>query len=107
MEPQDYPIAHFNQTAELATALKSLPAQILEHQYSYEGFGSWWATVRHRGVCYRIVLDGRDGQVSIECSSSEAIRPWDKTLWERSVGVGSQLPVAEVVGAIRWAGTTD
>lgn len=104
MESQGYPVEHFKQMTELATALKDLPGQVLEHQYSYEAFGSWWTTVRHQGVSYRIVLDGRDGRASIEYSSAGAVGPWDRTLWERSLGVGGQLPVDEMVGAIRESG---
>jgi hypothetical protein len=39
MEPQDYPIAHFEGMSRLARAMKALPAQILEHQYHSEAFG--------------------------------------------------------------------
>ena len=41
MEAQEHPIRHFARITELAAALKSLPAQVLERSYSYEAFGSW------------------------------------------------------------------
>jgi hypothetical protein len=100
MGPQDYPTEHFKAMAELATALKDLPAQIREHQYSYEAFGSWWVTMRHQGTGYRLVFDGRNRRLALESSSSGDAQPWDKTMWECSLSAGLQLPVAEVVGAI-------
>ncbi len=69
MEPQDYPIAHFEGMSRLARAMKALPAQILEHEYHFEAFGSWCLTLRHHGSVSQIVYDGRDGLISIRRSS--------------------------------------
>jgi hypothetical protein len=47
-----------------------MPAQVLEHSYTYESFGSWWSIVRFKGIPYRIVLDGRDRELVVERSFS-------------------------------------
>ncbi len=86
---------------ELATALKNLPAQIQEHQYSYGAFGSWWVTLRYEGTWYRLVFDGRDSRVMIECSTVADARSWDKTIWERSSPDGRELPVIDMADAIQ------
>ena len=52
--------------AEIAARLKSTPALILEHSYSYEAFGSWWFTFRRSGKMFRVVCDGRDKYLSLE-----------------------------------------
>jgi len=57
---QDYTIGHFQMMTEIATRLAPLSAQILEHHYNYESFGSWWFTFRRAGREFRIMFDGRD-----------------------------------------------
>jgi hypothetical protein len=71
MEPQEYPIRHFERMVDLTERLKTLPAQLLEHGYSYESFGSWWSIIRIGGVPLRIVFDGRDGELVVERSVSK------------------------------------
>jgi hypothetical protein len=66
MKAQDYPIEHFKFMSELAIGLASTPAQILEHRYNYESFGSWWFKCKFSGKVYRVVYDGRDDCISIE-----------------------------------------
>ena len=68
MDAQDYPIVHFDRIGQLARALKPLPAQILEHHYSGESFGSWYLVIRHRGVVSLLTYDGRDFQLTIQRS---------------------------------------
>jgi hypothetical protein len=70
MEAHDYPIAHFEGLSRLARALKVLSAQILEHNYDYESFGSWYIVVRHNGVVSRLVFDGRDNYLGLQKSAS-------------------------------------
>ena len=66
MEEQDYPIKHFEMMTEIATRLASLPTLILEHNYSYKSFGSWWFTFRRSGREFRVVFDGRDDSLYIQ-----------------------------------------
>src|SRR5262249_22590811 len=89
MEPQDYPIRHFESLAVLATALKPIPAQVLDSAYSYENFGSWSITVRCQGITFRAVYDGRDYEVSLQRSRTR--KPpyeWEEPLWRRRLGSG-------------------
>lgn len=75
MESQDYPIVHFEAMVRLATALKALPAQILEHEYSGEVFGSWYLTFRHQGIVSQLTYDGREDQLLLR-RSSDRKRPY-------------------------------
>ncbi|MGH8619338.1 MAG: hypothetical protein ACREUW_16745 [Burkholderiales bacterium] len=89
MEEQYYPIVHFEAMVRLAQALKALPAQVLEQQYSYESFGSWCVTLRHRGNVSRLNYDGRDDRLSV-CRSLDRKPPYSFDV-ERSVGSGKGL----------------
>ena len=78
MESQAYPVEHFSVMAELARRLGALPAQVLEHQYSYRDFGSWWTQVQHKGTTFRIVFDGKERLLLLErASTSIAPGAWD------------------------------
>jgi hypothetical protein len=79
MEPQDYPIRHFEALAAFATALKAVPAQILDSAYSYESFGSWSITLRCKGITLRAVHDGRDREVTLQRSRTRK-PPWRRTI---------------------------
>jgi|WetSurMetagenome_2_1015567.scaffolds.fasta_scaffold70980_5 hypothetical protein len=57
---------HFELMIVFSSHLKTLPAEILEHQYSPESFGSWWCKFRKSGKLYRIVYDARDGFIYLE-----------------------------------------
>lgn len=107
MEPQDYPVLHFSHMAEFASALKALPAQILQHDYSYEAFGSWSMAVRYQGIPLRVVFDGRERYVSVQRSTSrKAPYTWEAPAWELAVGPeedGSLLRV--LVEAVRTCAT--
>ena len=100
MEAQEYPVQHFEQMARLAESLKELPAQIQEHSYSYESFGSWTVIARLKGVRLRVSFDGRDSVYSVE--RSESRKPPDR--W----GAASRLsapgdeafPLSAIVAAV-------
>jgi hypothetical protein len=66
MKPQEYPIAHFRLMAELAAILSGFPAQVLEHHYHDDSFGSWEIVFRFKGRKYRLVFNGKDGLLSFE-----------------------------------------
>ena len=73
MEAHDYPIVHFERMRALAHALKSLPAQILEHSYSGESFGSWYVVVRYKGAVSQLVFDGRDSLLGLRRSGDRKV----------------------------------
>jgi len=101
MKSQDYPARHLEQMARLSALLGSLPAQVLEHSYSYESFGSWTIVLPHKGVRKRIVFDGRDSRYRIQQSSAR--KPpdeWGETIWERACDPGGDIPLSEIVEAI-------
>jgi hypothetical protein len=68
MEAQDYPAVHFERMRELTRALRVLPAQVLDHEYRYESFGSWCLTVRYEGQVAQLVYDGRDSALGLRRS---------------------------------------
>jgi hypothetical protein len=68
MEPQDYPISHFDGMSRLGHALKALPAQILDHRYSYELFGSWCVVIRYKGKVAQFSYDGKENYLGVRRS---------------------------------------
>ena len=101
MDAQDYPIRHFEQIARFAAALRELPAQVEEHSYSYESFGSWVIVVRYKGRRMRVVFDGRDSDFSIQRSSSRTSPDkWGETCWRRVCESRDQFPESDIVDAI-------
>ncbi len=70
MEQQDFPIRHFENMSQLARSLKDLPAEVLEHQYSNQSFGSWMMTIRYKGHVLPVRFDGRESEYAIETSST-------------------------------------
>ena len=103
MDGIDYPIEHFSLMAELARNLKTVSAQILSHEYSYESFGSWWITLQHKGEAFRLAFDGRDYAYSIQQAIKET-RPhqWGEPVWQ-SRGTIHEIPVAAIVSALNAA----
>ena len=73
---------------EISKRLGSLSALILEHNYSYNTFGSWWFTFRRSGREFRIVYDGRDDFLYIQ-DASDGFRDIDHRELKR--------PIAEIV----------
>ena len=100
MDSLDFPIEHFSLMKDLAVELKAISAQLLRHVYSYEGFGSWWATIEHNNKILRLLFDGRDGVYCLE----PAIDPkepyqWGETTWQLPGSVHA-FPIAEISAAI-------
>jgi hypothetical protein len=104
MEPHDYPIAHFERMSRLAVALKVLPAQILEHRYLGESFGSWYVVIRQGGRVSQLTYDGREDYLGLRRSSDR--KPPYSYGPEQSVGAGTGLgsldavAIAEVCRAV-------
>jgi hypothetical protein len=105
MDAQDYPIHHFREMSALAATLKTLPAQVLEHTYSYETFGSWSTLLRYNGVRIQLTFEGRDFKLSLRRSSSRNHPDqWGVTLRTKSQR-DPAVPVSDIVDAIKAAAT--
>lgn len=105
MDAQDYPIHHFQQMSALAATLDTLPAQVLEHSYTYEAFGSWSTLLQYKGVRMQLIFDGRDFELSLRRSASpKHPEQWSDTLWTRSHREVA-LPVSEIVDAVKAVAT--
>jgi len=101
MEARDYPIRHFEYMAKFAAELKEIPAQVLEHEYRYDAFGSWYVVVRCKGVLLRVVFDGKEGEFLIERSTSrEMPYRWENESWRHSRGSDSEADRANLIAAI-------
>lgn len=101
MEAPDYPIRFFQDMLHLANELKALRAQVMECKYSYESFGSWWLTFRRSGVTYRLVLDGKEGSLTMQKSQSRK-HPhlWSEPFWEVPAPSAGTIDFDQLVGAI-------
>ena len=103
MDPQDYPIRHFQEMDRLATMLKGLSAQLLDHDYSYESFGSWSMTIRCKGCPLRVTFDGKDREYRLEKSATpRAPYSWS-SVWHRT-DLSENVATAAIIDAIRAAG---
>jgi len=70
MGARDHAIRHFDEMSRFAMSLADLPAQVLDHSYSYASLGSWTMTFRHKSRLFRLSYDGREQQHILERSSS-------------------------------------
>jgi hypothetical protein len=82
MDARDHAIEHFSEMSRFAAALAGLPAQVLEHSYTYLSFGSWTVTFRHRGRLFRLHYDGREQEHLLERSATRhSPHDWT-TVWQ-------------------------
>ena len=101
MESQEYPLHHFQDMVMLADELRSLPAQILEHTYNYSAFGTWWTIVQRKGITFRIVFDGKEGQVSLEQATSGGATQWKAVRSWPVDRAGAAAAITEVAAHLR------
>jgi hypothetical protein len=76
MEGQESPLRHFQLMVQVADHLRALPAQILEHHYQYDAFGSWWTTLKRRGQLFRVVFDGKERELRLERATGGRRTEW-------------------------------
>ena len=102
MKAHDYPILFFQEMVRLANDLKAINAQILDCQYSYESFGSWVLTFRRAGGNFRIVMDGKDGEMTLQSPRSPENRhtTWGEPCWSQQVPSRSSLDFGQLIAAI-------
>lgn len=101
MKTENHQETHFTRMAELASQLRAISAEMLEHEYSYESFGSWWVAVRCCGTVFRICFDGKEQLLYFERSESK--KPpyeWRHALADQS-GVSGEAAVSDLVQFIR------
>jgi hypothetical protein len=108
MEEPEYPLRHFQLMVQLAGDLRSLPAQILEHGYRYDAFGSWWTTLRRHGTAFRIVFDGKERQLRLERASSTAeADTWEELSSWRTNDPDAAHSLPDVVARLRVSNRED
>ncbi len=102
MDAQKYPVRHFESMAELAEELRQLPAQVLGHAYHYSVFGSWWTTLRRKGIIFRIVFDGKEQHMRLEqAGTGSETESWVALqIWPADVS-GSAQAIREVLAHLR------
>jgi hypothetical protein len=75
--------------ARVAGRCRAMRAQILEHAYHYNAFGSWWLSLDFRGRLYRIALDARGSELTLE-RAADPRRPEFVAVAARRLG-GAEL----------------
>jgi len=101
MEAHDYPIRFFQDMLRLANELKALRAQVLDCEYSYGTFGSWRLTFRQSGVTYRVVMDGKEGDLALQRSRSRSgPHAWDEPFWRVPVPTTGNIDLDKLLTAI-------
>lgn len=106
MDAHDYLIQHFEHMAQLSASLKELPAEVRDHSYSLESFGSWTMVVRYKGVRIRVAFDGRESGYSIQRSRSrEPPDQWEEGVWLEVSSSEDGLPVSNIVNGIMSCAT--
>src|SRR5262245_45924260 len=100
MDPQDYPIRHFQEMERLGTVLKSLPAQVLNHDYCYESFGSWSMTIRYKGCHLRLIFDGKEREYRLEKSATRKPPYSWSSVWNRA-DLSQNAAASAIIEAIR------
>jgi hypothetical protein len=85
-----HPAEHFRLMVGLAEELRTVPAQIVKHAYHHDAFGSWCTTVRHRGLLFRIVFDGKERRARLERETAAKTDQWSELC---------SLPTTDQVGA--------
>lgn len=101
MESHDYPLRHFELMIKLAGELKAIDAEMLEHNYNYESFGSWWFTIMLRGQRYRIVYDGKGYFLRIDQNAGEKFKEdWREMIEEPLVDRNDEQLVRQVLSLI-------
>lgn len=103
MESQDYPRRHFDEMSRFTTILKALPAQVLDHAYSYESFGSWTVTIRYKGAPLRLVFDGRDNAYTLDRSASQKPPYLWAQVWRQMGAAVAGACDDQIIDAIRNA----
>jgi hypothetical protein len=88
---------------EVARTLASLPAEVLEHEYYPQVFGSWYLEFRFEGRLFRVVFDAKDRA----CWLSRRVKPrfrrhrWEPTSWEWVGSADEPFPVEDLLAAVR------
>jgi hypothetical protein len=103
MDERDFATRHFALMAKVAATVGAMPAEILEHHYHPESFGSWLLKFRHKARIMRLVYDGKEAWLSLERASVEDPRGW-AVLSSGSIGrqeTEIELRVNELLTRIR------
>jgi hypothetical protein len=100
--PKPSPAApHFLELLEVIARLPALPAEVLEEHYNAVAFGSWWVTLRYRGLPLRVSFDGKESCYRLDRASRG--RPADfEPFWEQRTG--SRSSPTDLINVIREAG---
>jgi len=88
---------------EVAGALATLPAEILEHEYYLQVFGSWYLGFRFEGRLLRVVFDAKDRACWLERRAKRRFRRgrWEPTTWQWTERGGEPFPVEDLLAAVR------
>jgi hypothetical protein len=94
-------VTHFKALSGLVESLSRVDAELVEHHYHDNSFGSWWVIVRRHRVDFRIVFDGKDSAYQLD-RALPGNPPKFETIWQAD-GSRENVP-HELVDALRHAG---
>jgi hypothetical protein len=94
-------VTHFKLMAAFVESLVPSHAQLREHHYHDDSFGSWWLLVRRHHVDFRIVFDGKDSAYELD-RVLPGHPPGFETIWSGQ-GPREMVP-QDLVDALRRAG---
>jgi hypothetical protein len=88
---------------EVAAALATLPAEILEREYYPQVSGSWYLGFRFEGRRFRAVFDAKDRACWLERRAKPRFRRhrWEPTTWQWTGPGAEPFPVEELLAAVR------
>lgn len=93
---------HLQGLLALLDAVAPRGAELVEHHFTADAFGSWFVVLRLPGGTVRLVFEGRDHELVLERSGSP--RPpyrWGPAVWRRPCPRPDDLGwVAEAAGAV-------
>ena len=86
MEGLDYPVRHFEMMARIAARCREMGAQALEHVYQHSAFGSWLLYFDFRGGLYRLALDARESELTLERAADPRRKDFKVVALQQPVG---------------------
>lgn len=87
--PNEAAAAHLSTMVDLVAHAAAISAEVREHTYSYDSFGSWRVLLRCKGRTLQVCWNGKDRLLSIEKARSRK-PPFD---WEPVARWATQSPV--------------
>ena len=97
MTAKDYRDANERMMTEITDKLSSISFRIIEHEYDYACFGSWYFVCNNADKEFRIVFDGKDSILCVQVKTEKDVVLKAGEIWKDLVSVRSKEPSVESV----------